>query len=86
MNDSQHHHDSPSDESIRERLEHISREPLSTDTKTVRTELDHLDQLAEQMVGRRESAENTLKAEIQDEVLRRGPDRTITADGTADAG
>ncbi len=73
---------SPDDDAIRERLDRISRQPVSSDPKIVRRQLDELDQLTEEMIGRRQTSEMKLQIAIQNEVLHRGPDRTIPAKKT----
>lgn len=79
MTGPQHHNYFPTDDTIQDRLDRISRQPVPVDPQTLWRQLDELDQLAEDMIGRGENADTTLKAAIQREVLRRGPDRTIPA-------
>lgn len=69
-------HNPPADDTIQDRLDRMSRQP-PVDPQILRRQLAELDELAEDMIGRRENADTTLEAAIQHEVLRRGPDRTI---------
>ena len=64
-----------SDHTVRERLGRICDRPAGVPGAADRPALNELDWLAEIMVGRHGAAQSALKADIQLEVLRRGPDR-----------
>lgn len=72
-----HTHDD--DDTVQTRLDRIHATPLPVDG-TESKQIAELDQLAEIMIGRPSTNEAALKAAIQTEVLRRGPDRGITPD------
>ena len=75
-----------SDEFVRTRLGLIEDEPVLAASRTTRRQLTELDQLAECMIGRHDTNQTSLKAAIQREIRRWGPDRTIGDRATTESG